>query len=309
MSVRFTKQQYPLLAAPFVLAILIWLGGSTNPETPAGYVGYMTQGAIFGKSHFYGLQTGPNSPGRTWRLNVVNVSITPYTYTEDFNGASSVLSQDNLKISFQVHIVFNIKAEGVKDFVEKYATVYENEHPDKLVKDAYDNFLSQRLRTFARDEIQKFSGLDVKDKIPEIGSSLSSEIQEVVKNTPFNVQSVVVGNIQYPEEVANAVSAKMAATQVLERKQTEIDIEEKEKQKRIIDAEGIAKSMEIINQRLSPSYLQHEAIEAQKDMINSPNHTVIYIPTGPMGVPLVGALNQPPGWNEPASPSPPAPTK
>ena len=106
----------------------------------------------------------------------------------------------------------------------------------------------------------------------------------------------MVGNIQYPEEVANAVSAKMAATQVLERKQTEIAIEEREKQKHMVQAEGIARSMEIINTRLTSQYLQHESIEAQKAMVGSPNHTTIYIPVGPMGVPIVGtfdALGQP----------------
>jgi hypothetical protein len=37
-------------------------------------------------------------------------------------------------------------------------------------------------------------------------------------------------------------------------------------------------------------YIQHEAIEAQKQMVNSPNHTVVYIPVGPMGVPLTGTF-------------------
>jgi len=104
------------------------------------------------------------------------------------------------------------------------------------------------------------------------------------------VTSVVIGNIQYPEKV-DAVSAKMAATQVVERKQTEIAIEEREKQKRIVQAEGIARSMEIINTRLTSQYLQYESIEAQKAMVGSPNHTTIYIPVGPMGVPIVGTFN------------------
>lgn len=72
--------------AAAVLFILVWLAGSRNPETPAGYVGYLTQGAVFGKASFWGLQTGPTSPGRTWLLSVVNVSVTPYTYNEDFSG-------------------------------------------------------------------------------------------------------------------------------------------------------------------------------------------------------------------------------
>ena len=49
--------------------------------------------------------------------------------------------------------------------------------------------------------------------------------------------------------------------------------------------------MEIIRGQLSPMYIQHEAIEAQKLMVNSPNHTVVYIPSGPMGVPITGTFN------------------
>ena len=62
-------------------AVALWFVGSANPFTPAGYVGYLTKGAILGQSRYYGIQRGPTSPGRTWLLEVTNVSITPYTYT------------------------------------------------------------------------------------------------------------------------------------------------------------------------------------------------------------------------------------
>ena len=39
-----------------LVAGFIWLLGSTNPYTPAGYVGYLTRGAVFGRSTFYGVQ-------------------------------------------------------------------------------------------------------------------------------------------------------------------------------------------------------------------------------------------------------------
>ena len=62
----------------------------------------------------------------------------------------------------------------------------------------------------------------------------------------------------------------------------------------MIEAEGIAQSMEIINTKLTSAYLQHEAIEAQKAMAGSPNHTTVYIPAGPMGVPVVGTFDAAP---------------
>lgn len=299
-----------LKAAPIAVAVgaivVIWLLGSSNPLTPAGYVGYVTQGAVFGHTRFYELQTGPTSPGRTWLLSVTNVSVTPYTYHEDFLGPTSVLSRDNLKISFSVHLVWKVRPDRVKEFVEKYSTLADERNPDRIVQTAYSNFLKEPLRTYARDEIQRLNGLEIKDRITPVGEAISRRVLELTKDTPFQVTSVVVGNIQYPDEVANAVSTKMAATQVLERKQIEIAIEEREKQKRIVQAEGIARSMEIINTRLTAQYLQHEAIEAQRAMVGSPNHTTIYIPVGPMGVPLVGTfdtLRQPRPAPEPTPPT------
>src|SRR5438876_10757385 len=67
------------------LAVL-GFAGCRNVQTPAGYVGYVTQGAILGKSRFYALQSGPTSSELGWLLSVINVSGTPSTYTEDVTG-------------------------------------------------------------------------------------------------------------------------------------------------------------------------------------------------------------------------------
>ena len=74
----------------------------------------------------------------------------------------------------------------------------------------------------------------------------------------------------------------------------------------VAEAEGIARATQIIQQRLTPLYIQHEAIEAQKAMVGSPNHSVIYIPVGPMGVPIVNVAPSP-GNTAPAAPAAQAP--
>jgi len=76
----------------------VWLAGSHNPYTPAGYVGYLTKGALFGPSRFHAVQRGPTSPWRQWLLDVTNVSVTPYTYTETFAADDSVLSRDSARV-------------------------------------------------------------------------------------------------------------------------------------------------------------------------------------------------------------------
>ena len=283
-----------LLFMGFLAAAFVWLTGSRNPYTPAGYVGYLTKGAVFGHSRFYGVQRGPTSTGRHWLLNVANVSVTPYTYSEDFVGDEAVLSRDNLKISFRVHTVWRVDDTRVPLFMERYSTTVARSEverdPDSIVKVAYGHFIREPLRTYARDEVQRRNGLEVKDALIAIGDAVLARIRAYAQSSPFLITSVVVGNVQYPSEVADAVSRKLAATQDLQRKDTEIEIERKERTKREVQAQGIANAMQIIRGQLSAMYIQHEAIEAQKAMVNSPNHTVVYIPVGPMGVPLTGTF-------------------
>lgn len=183
---------------------LVWLVGSSNPTTEAGYVGYVTQGAVFGHKKFLTTQRGPISYGRTWMADIINVSVTPYTYSEKFDGDNAVLSKDNLKVEFAVHTVFKVDTEKVQMFVEEFS-MGDAHDPDEVVEVAYDNYLKEPLRTFARDEIQQLEGLAIKENIKSISDKLYTRVQELVKDTPFKVSSVVVGNIQYPATVANAV--------------------------------------------------------------------------------------------------------
>jgi regulator of protease activity HflC (stomatin/prohibitin superfamily) len=272
------------LLAIALVSFLVWFVNSDNPVTPAGYVGYLTQGAIFGKAQFHGTQTGPTSPGRTWMLSVVNVSITPYTYSEEFTGESEVLSRDNLNIAFRVHVTWRVKSDDVQNFIEKFSTLAPHDAPDKIVRVAYDNFLREPLRTYARNEVQKRDGMKVKDELLEMGTTVLGDLRKLAKDSPFDITNVVVGNIRYPTVVANSVAENLASTQRLEQAS-------KEAQRRIVEAKGIAESMDIINSKLTPAYLQHEAIESQKALAGSPSHTVIYIPSGPNGVPIVGAID------------------
>jgi regulator of protease activity HflC (stomatin/prohibitin superfamily) len=298
-SRRLFTRSTPLLPVALLVAFaavfaFVWLAGSSNPYTPAGYVGYLTRGAVFGKSKAIGVQRGPTSPGRGWLLHATNISVTPYTYTEEFTGDEAVLSRDNLKISFKVHAVWSVDPDKIPLFMERFSTTEQQRTatnaPDSIVQIAYGHFIREPLRTFARDEVQQRNGLEVKDVLIQIGDNVLSRVRAYAANSPFIITSVVVGNVQYPAEVADAVSRKLAATQDLQRKDTEIEIERKERTKREVQAQGIANAMNIIRGQLSAMYIQHEAIEAQKAMVNSPNHTVVYIPSGPMGVPITGTF-------------------
>lgn len=274
-----------LLAVPAVGIIAVGMIGCTNPSTPAGYVGYVTKHPYTMPARFYALQTGPTSTGLGWMLEVSNISVTPNTSTEQFVGPTAVLAKDNLHIEFQAHLLWKVEPQNVRNFVEKYGETGENP-----LNNAYVNFIKEPFRTYTRDEVQKYDGLDIKDNIDAIGSAVQDRILALTKGTPFTIISVVIGNIQYPDTVAQSVANKLAATQVLEQTTIEIQTAKAKAQIREADAEGVAKAMDTINQKLTPLYVQYEAIQAQQKMVDSPNHTEIYIPVGPMGVPIVGTM-------------------
>lgn len=55
-------------------------------------------------------------------------------------------------------------------------------------------------------------------------------------------------------------------------------------EQRVIEAEGIRKSQDLIAATLTPLYVQHEAIKSQ---MQAKDGDKIYIPVGPQGIPLV----------------------
>jgi hypothetical protein len=57
---------------------------------------------------------------------------------------------------------------------------------------------------------------------------------------------------------------------------------------KFLEAVGIRKAQDEISKTLTPLYIQHEAIQAEENIAHSgQNNTVVYVPAGNMGVPLV----------------------
>lgn len=68
-----------------------------------------------------------------------------------------------------------------------------------------------------------------------------------------------------------------------------VQVQEQKARIKVAEAQGIAESQRIINNTLTPLYLQHEAIQAQESQSNK----IIYVPSGNQGIPLVNTIPQP----------------
>lgn len=88
-------------------------------------------------------------------------------------------------------------------------------------------------------------------------------------------------NIRKAQQQARIVHAQNAAVQA-------------RAEQRAIEAHGIKNAQDIISRTLSPLYIQHEAIQAQKAIATSgQNNTVIYVPAGTNGTPVITEKGKP----------------
>lgn len=268
-----------LVKGAFVVGVIgFGLTACTNPSTPAGEEGYVYEKPrVFGEGGYQGTMIGPANYGMSLLRNeVVNIDMRPNTYTETFR----ILANDDLNIKFDFHAVIAIQSGSVQTVVEQYGA-----------ENWYKRFVRETFRTYVRDTVQKYDSGELKTNREKIAQEVTQRLQNYLSTTPFKLTNVVVGNINYPDIVANAVEKKLAAQQLLAEKETQKEIARKDAEIRVEEAKGIAQAQKIINATLTANYLQHEAINAQIKMAESPNHTTVYIPVGNNGVPLVKGAN------------------
>jgi len=261
-----------------VCSVVVLTGCGSNPSTPAGSEGYVFENPrMFGEGGFRGTLKGPQNFGVSvfCRNEIINIDMRPNTYRENFN----ILANDDLNISVGFHAVLSLKSGTVKDVVENLGG-----------EQWYRRFVQKTYRTYVREAVQGYDSKGIKENRDSIATTVRTRLRDYLKETPVVVKSVVVGNIDYPEAVAQAVEKKLAAQQQLEAKETERQIARKDAEIKIEEARGIAEAQRIINTTLTVNYLQHEAINAQLKMAESPNHTTVYIPSGSNGIPLVGNI-------------------
>jgi len=263
-----------IIGLSFLVAATLGAGGCTNPHAPAGHEGYVFEDPrVFGQGGFRGGVHGPGNYGiSAWRNRVVTIDMRPTTYTEEF----SILVKDDLNVAFRVHAVMKVEEGRVQSVVEDFGA----EH-------WYPRFIKEPFRTIVRQSVQEYSSRELKAERDTIAQTIETELAAYLDSTPFEAVRLAVGNIDYPAVVSQAVEKKLAAMQLLEEKETQREIAQRDAEIRVEEAKGIAEAQKIINATLTPNYLQHEAIQAQRTMANAPNHTTVYIPVGPNGLPLV----------------------
>ncbi len=258
--------------AAFLIAASLTLGACTNPEVPAGYEGYVYHvPLVFGEMEYRDALRGPASTGLSWRLFVDTIDMRERNFPEQFE----LLSSDDLKVQFEVNTRVRLRPGSVRKVVEEWGG-----------ESWYDWRVKEPLRTVVRKEVMKVSATQIQLKTDAVAKLIKRQLEKLYGDTPVEILSVDIGQFEFPKEVTQAIQEKIAKQQELERQQYILAKTEKEAEIHVLEALRVAEQQKIIGETLDPLYVQRQAVQVYRQLAESPNRTVMVLPSTDDGTAL-----------------------
>jgi regulator of protease activity HflC (stomatin/prohibitin superfamily) len=103
----------------------------------------------------------------------------------------------------------------------------------------------------------------------------------------IDIEDLWFRSVQFPQDLKTAIEAKLTQRQLAEQYTYILEREEKERQRKIIEAEGIKSFQDIVSSGISENYLRWKGIDATLKLAESPNSKIVIIGGGKDGLPLI----------------------
>ncbi|MFH1353179.1 MAG: prohibitin family protein [bacterium] len=168
--------------------------------------------------------------------------------------------------------------------IEKEApTVYQTIGPNyeaKIVRPA--------LKTAIRDAVVKYTAAGIyTEKRTEVVADIETILSRLTAGRGIVVEKILLRNVILPKRLMDAIDIKLAAEQEAQQMEFVLMKEMKEKERKIVEAEGVKKSNQIIASGLTERYLKWYRIDMMRELIGSPNNTIIFIPEDMKTSPII----------------------
>jgi len=138
------------------------------------------------------------------------------------------------------------------------------------------NVISSVFRSSAADVCSRFFAKDMHSaQRANIEKEVTEQMSRILLPRGFEIEAVLLKNIQLPTGLARAVEEKLEAEQQAQRMEFLLDREKREAQRKIIEAEGIRDSQKIIAEGLTKAIIEWQSIEAFRELAKSPNSKII----------------------------------
>jgi prohibitin 1 len=191
---------------------------------------------------------------------------------------ATVPTKGGLVVELHTVMMYRVKPEAAPAILREIGDDYEAKLIDPYLKNAVRDVCSgyplEALYTDARLEIE---------------GKLRSRLENDLDGRGFVVEQAMVQTPEMPPTVKARIESKIAAEQDALKMQYVLQSARLEAERRLVEAEGIARSQAVIKKDLDDNYLRYLWIEALKQHSGS----VIYVPTGNDGMPFFNPVHAP----------------
>jgi regulator of protease activity HflC (stomatin/prohibitin superfamily) len=173
-------------------------------------------------------------------------------------------TKEGLSVNTEISLLYHVKPEEANNVYQKFGTNYEEvmvlSNFRATAREISARYYAKELYATERNKVEK---------------AIAEELSEHISKYGFVVDAVLLKDIILPPDMVKAIQDKVNAEQAVLKMDFVLEQAKKEAQRKIIEAEGIKKAQDIINQSLSEKLLQYNQIEMLKGLTNSPNTKII----------------------------------
>jgi regulator of protease activity HflC (stomatin/prohibitin superfamily) len=255
----------PKVGLVFVgLTLLVVLLYASITVVPAGCVGVVD---LFGSVSDDFVRAGMHLLNPLARVIIFSIKTQIITMSED------VPSKEGLSIHLEAAALFHLDPNRA---VAMYREVGEH-YVDTVVLPQFRSVL--RSVTSAHDAKDLYSATA---RI-SMTAALKAELVELLQPRGLVVESTPLKNLLLPEALQNAIQEKLRAEQESQKMEFVLQKEEREAQRKVIEAKGIQEFQDIVRKGIDEHLLRWKGIEATERLANSHNSKLIFIGSGSVG--------------------------
>lgn len=199
-----------------------------------------------------------------------------FTQKEDAYGELDVLDKNGLTIQVEVTVRFYPVFTKIGYIHEQFGVDYVNKLVIPEVRSAVRKIMGQ----YDAEELYSTKRQEVEQKIID-------ETESVLSKNYIQMTALLIRSIKIPDKLKIAIEDKLTKQQQSLAYTYIVDQEEKEKQRKIIQAEGIAAYNRIITASMTDQILTYEGIQATLELAKSTNAKIVIMGSGKNGLPIM----------------------
>jgi regulator of protease activity HflC (stomatin/prohibitin superfamily) len=158
--------------------------------------------------------------------------------------------------------------------------------------DYYSTLIAPYVRSSARRVVGRYSPEEIySSKREQIESEIRDQVEQKLDGKHVRIDAILIREVHLPQEVEQAIQAKLREEQRALEMQFVLDRERQEAERKRIEAAGIADYQATISKGLNPQIIEWNGIEATEKLAESANAKVVVIGSGKDGLPVI--LNSP----------------